>query len=175
MEDTIKEDMEKAYAKMRMELRDEETGEEEELNPELTRQVMETEEEKEKAAKNREHEAKSRQVYDPLEDTYDDRNRKVTDLVESSRVTLPKPLSITREAQIELRRELHNKVYQEYRKEFCDKKGEQKMEITPEEIRGLRSLQKRIEKEEVLVIKTDKSGKLSITDKEKTRKWENHT
>ena len=49
------------------------------------------------------------------------------------------------------------------------------MEITPEEIRGLRSLQKRIEKEEVLVIKTDKSGKLSITDREKTRKWENHT
>ena len=68
MEDTIKEDMEKAYAKMRMELRDEETGEEEELNPELTRPAIETEEEKEKAAKNKEHEAKSRQVYDPIED-----------------------------------------------------------------------------------------------------------
>ena len=113
MEDSIREEMEKAYAKMRMELRDEETGEEDELNPELEKQLTETEEDREREARNKEHEAKSRQIYDPIEDTYDDRNRKVTDLVECSRVTLPKPLSITREAQIELRRELHNKVYQE--------------------------------------------------------------
>ena len=165
LEDSLREDMEKAYAKMRMELMDEET-EEEELNPELTKPIIETEEEKEKLAKNKEYEAKSRQVYDPIEDTYDDRNRKVTDLVECSRITLPKPLSITREAQIELRRELHNKVYQEYRKEFCDKNGEQEMEISLEERKGLRSLQKRIEKEELLIIKTDKSGKLSVTNRE---------
>ena len=78
----------------------------------------------------REMEAKTRQIFDPIEGKYDDRNRRATDLVECSRVTLPKPLNITREAQIEMRRELHNKVYQEYREEFCNSKGEQKLEIT---------------------------------------------
>ena len=94
------------------------------------------------------------------------RNRRATDLVECSRVTLPKPLSITREAQIEMRRELHNKIYQEYREEACNTKGEQQAEISEEERTGLENLKKRIEKEEILIIKTDKSGKLSVTDRE---------
>ena len=165
LENTMKEEMEKAYAKLRMELRDEEE-EKEELNAELTEPIIRTEEDKEKEDKMKELEAKTRQIFDPIEGTYDDRNRRATDLVECSRVTLPKPLNITREAQIEMRRELHNKVYQEYREEFCNSKGEQKIEISEEEKKGLESLKKRIEKEEILVIKTDKSGKLSVTDRE---------
>ena len=102
LEHTMKEEMEKAYAKMRMELRDEEV-EEEELKKELTSPVIETEEEREQEEKNRELEAKSRQIFDSIEKRYDDRNRRATDLVECSRVTLPKPLNITREAQIEMR------------------------------------------------------------------------
>ena len=165
LEHTMKEDMEKAYAKLRMELRDEEE-EEEELNAELTKPIIQTEEEREQEEKNREMEAKTRQIYDPIDRSYDDRNRRATDLVECIRVTLPKPLNITREAQIEMRRELHNKIYQEYRNEFCNSKGEQQLEISDEERRGLENLKKRIEKEEILVIKTDKSGKLSVTDRE---------
>ena len=65
-----------------------------------------------------------------------------------------------------MRRELHNKVYQEYRREFCNKRGEQEPNISKEEQKGLESIQRNIEKEELLVIKTDKSGKFSITDRE---------
>ena len=165
LEHTMKEDMEKAYAKLRMELRGEEE-EEEELNAELTEPAIRTEEEEEQEEKNKELEARSRQIFDPIEGTYDDRNRRATDLVECSRITLPKPLNVTREAQIEMRRELHNRVYQDYRAEFCNSKGEQQLEISEEEKRGLENLKKRIEKEEILVIKTDKSGKLSVTDRE---------
>ena len=39
--------------------------------------------------KNEELDAKSRQVYDPLSGVYDDRKRRVTDLVECNRVFLP--------------------------------------------------------------------------------------
>ena len=171
LEHTLRDEMEKAYAKMRMELRDEEVEEEHELNKELDKPIIVVEEaDKDAELKSREEEARSRQIFDPISMVYDDRNRKATDLVECSRVTLPKPLSITREAQIEMRRELHNKVFQEYRAEFCNKKGEQKHEISEEEVKGLESLQKRIEKEEILVIKTDKSGKLSITDRENYKK-----
>ena len=60
----MKEDMEKAYAKRRMELRNEE---EEELNRELTEPVIRTEEDKEQEERNRELEAKTRQIFDPIE------------------------------------------------------------------------------------------------------------
>ena len=66
----------------------------------------------------------------------------MTDLVECTRVTLPKPLSTVREAQIEVRRELHDKVFQEFRREHCNQKEEQKTNLTEQEKRGLNSLMK---------------------------------
>ena len=88
-------------------------------------------------------------------------------MVECSRVVLPKPLGVKREAQIENRRQVHEKIYQDYRKEFCKKNGDQVENLTASEKKGLESLKKRIKKEEILVIKTDKSGKLSVTNREK--------
>ena len=167
LEHTLKEDMEKAYSKIRMELRDEEV-EEEELNKEITAPpIQRTEEEKEKEKLAKETDARSRQIYDPEERKYDDRNRRATDLVECSRITLPRPLNIIREAQIENRREIHNRIFQEYRKEFCPSNGEQESGLTDEEKKGLRTLQKRIKKGEIVALKTDKSGKFSIATREK--------
>ena len=51
-----------------------------------------TEEEREEMLE--EEEARTRQIYDPSKKEYDDRNRRVTDLKECSRVTLPKPLDV---------------------------------------------------------------------------------
>ena len=39
-----------------------------------------------------EEEARTRQIYDPGKKIFDDRNRRVTDLKECFRITLPKPL-----------------------------------------------------------------------------------
>ena len=165
-EHTMMEEMEKSYSKIRMELRDEEL-EDEELNKEITEKITFSQEDREKEELRSEEDARCRQIYDPLEKKYDDRNRRVTDLPECSRVTLPRPINIVREAQIESRRELHNKIYQDYRKEFCNERGEQETDLTKEELRGLTSLKKRIKKGELVVMKTDKSGKFSITTREK--------
>ena len=74
-EDTLSKEMEKAYSLMRMELRDEEEGEE-----------IETEKDEEKEQKRKEEEARMRQVFDPLEKNYDEGKKRVTDLEECSRL-----------------------------------------------------------------------------------------
>ena len=88
---------------------------------------------------------------------------------ECNRVTLPKPLPINEEALLELRRELHKKIYDEHRAAFT-KIGEQISNMTEEELQGLRSLLKRIRAGEILIIKTDKSGKVVITSVEDYKK-----
>ena len=88
--------MEKAYTKMRMELREEDRTKVEKGEGEKETE-KETAEQEERI---REEDAKLRQVYDPVGNVYDDRKRRVTDLPECNRVTLPKPLSVHREAQI---------------------------------------------------------------------------
>ena len=54
------------------------------------------EESQARAKAEEEEDAKSRAVYDPLKKTFDPRKRRVTDLVECDRVTLPKPLLLKR-------------------------------------------------------------------------------
>ena len=53
-------------------------------------------EEKEDAEEERkqEEEERMRQTYDPISGVYDDTKRRVTDLKECSRVTLPRPLPV---------------------------------------------------------------------------------
>ena len=114
-----------------------------------------------------EEEARTRQIYDPGKRIYDDRKRRVTDLKECSRVTLPKPLSVKREAAIELRRENHTRIFREYLREKCGKDGEQKSNLSDEEKDGLKRIQKRREEKEAVVMKTDKSGKFTIATMDK--------
>ena len=120
--------------------------------------------------------ARTRQVYDPTTRTFDDRKRRATDLQECSRITLPKPLSTKHEANIEMRRSNNEKIYSKYRGEVCNKRGEVQGNLTPEEKDGLRSLQKRIKNHEIVVLKTDKSGKLCVVSMEEyIRMGEEHT
>ena len=74
---------------------------------------------------------------------YDERKRKVTDLKECSRVTLPKPLPAKEEAEIEMRRTVLGKLYKEYKKEFCDEHGNQEPNLPKEVMEGIDSLSKR--------------------------------
>ena len=161
-------EQELAYAKLRMQINKEL---EEELEDE---QVVEISEEEQEMID--EEEAKSRQTFDPVRKVYDDRKRRVTDLQECSRVTLPKPLPTKEEALIEMRREIHGKIYEEYRQEFCSKEGDQKPNLTEAEAAGLKSLQKRIKEGELVIMKTDKSSKFCVTTREEYIKMgEAHT
>ena len=80
-------------------------------------------------------------------------------------MTLPKPLPVQEEALIEIRREIHNRIYKEHRKNFTID-GDQIDNLDEKEIRGLRSILKRIRAGELIVIKTDKSGKFCIVSVE---------
>ena len=111
-------------------------------------------------------EAKTRMVYDSESRVYDERKQRVTDLKECSRVFLPRPLEVQREAQLEMRREVHEKISKEFRKEKCDEKGRQENNLTREETRGLRKLEKRKNEGEIVIIQTDKSSKLCIMRRE---------
>ena len=100
------------YTKVRWQLRkDEEKGED---------VGKDSKKEKEKEELMEMEEARTRTVYDSEKRIYDERKQKVTDLKECSRIYLPKPLEVVKEAQLEMRRELHSKISEEYRKEKCD-------------------------------------------------------
>ena len=144
-------EQEASLAKIRMEINKEK--ENEEFTP-LERKEME------------EIEAEERMVYNPKDDIFDGRKRRVTDLRECARVTLPKPLSDDEESKLEVRKRAQKEVFEKYRKENTTKKGEQKSNLTRKELLGLKSLQKRIEKEEIIVMKTDKSSKFVVTTPE---------
>ena len=73
-------------------------------------------------------EAMVRQVYDPKNRVFDDRRRRATDLKECARITLPQPLDTGHEAAFEMRRGTSDKVYNKYRQEECNNKGEVKQD-----------------------------------------------
>ena len=54
------------------------------------------------------------------------------------------------------------KIYRDFKNEFTDEKGVQETNLTEEEARGLEKLKKRVKEGELVVVKTDKSGKFSI-------------
>ena len=163
-------DKEMAYAKARMTIAKEE---EEKLDEGEDEGIEEDEEEQERQEK---LESETRQVYDPRRRVFDDRKRRVTDLKECARITLPKPLDTEHEALIEMRRGTSERTYNTYRQEECNVKGEVRGNLTEEEKEGLRSLQKRMKSRELVILKTDKSGKLCVVSREEYLKMgEEHT
>ena len=54
-----------------------------------------------------EQEARTRMTFDPINKIFDDRKRRVTDLDECNRVTLPRPLPTNEETLIGMRRSIH--------------------------------------------------------------------
>ena len=154
-------ELELAFAKVRYqllkELGEKLSDEEEEQLEDMTREMEEMIEEEE---------AKARQVFDPEGKIFDYRKKRVTDLDENTRVILPKPLPPSEEASIEMRRENYRKIFREVKRKITNEKGEQKPNLTETAIKGLKSIKKRIKDEEIIVLKTDKSGKFAITDRE---------
>ena len=147
----FEQEQESALAKLRMEFRKSEE------NKDLTQEEIKNCEELE---------ARCRQVFDPETKEYDARRKRVTDLQECSRVTLPKPLSAENEAKLELRKATQMEIFKEYLAKNTDKKNNQKSNLTRQEQEGLKTLQKRIKEGDLIVLKTDKSSKFTVTNEQ---------
>ena len=160
------------YTKVRWQLRKEEEEETELIetqNQKKQKLENDDEEEKKKYKEQEEREmedARNRQVYNPETREYDERRWRVTDMQECTRIHLPKPLEVKKEAEIEMRREAHARVSRQYREKFCDEKGEQETNLTAQEKRGLKSLEKRKNEGEIVVTLTDKSTKFCVMKRE---------
>ena len=117
-EDIDEEDMdfqgELGYAKLRYQLLreaedDEGIGDEVEEGEEL---IELTDEEKEKLEM---QEAKRRQYYDPEEKVFNNNKKRVTDLRENARVTLPRAVKEMQEAGIEIRRQNMKRIVKKFK------------------------------------------------------------
>jgi hypothetical protein len=80
---------------------------------------------------------------------------------------LPKPLQTSDEVFMETRRKYHMSVFNSYRPQNCNKWGEQKTNLTEEEAEGLKSLRKRIKNEEIVILRTEKTGKFCVMNRDK--------
>ena len=117
----------------------------------------------EERAVDEELEARNRMIFDPTDKIYDSRKRRVTDINQCSRVTLPKPLSADEESRLEVRKRTQKEAFENFRNKNTNRRGEQTSNLTTSEKTGLKSLQKRIKEEEIIVMKTDKSGRFIVT------------
>ena len=79
---------------------------------------------------------------------------------------MPKPLPTTVEANLETRRKAYLAKFNTYKEENCNQWGDQKTNLTEEECKGLKILQKRIKNKEIEVLKTYKTGKFCVSDRE---------
>ena len=161
-------DEELANSKIRMQLSKEL---EEKKEKDKTEEYKELEIEKtEKSEEDRlteiEMESKTRQVFDPVGQVYDERKRRVTDLRECNRITLPKPLPEIMEAKIEVRRDFQKDIFENYRRENCSNSGEQASNLSRDEKEGLKTLEKKIKERKIIVIKTDKSSRFAVCSEE---------
>ena len=127
----------------------------------------------------------TRQIYHPFEKAFDYGNRRVTDIPECSEVRLPKPVDQKYESEMSIIREIIMKEFWSYKKEIekeitdnwrdkTDKdrlkeklrSNQEYMNLNKSERKGLFKLRKRIKDGNIIVVKTDKSGKLVLMKKE---------
>ena len=85
-------------------------------------------------------------IHDAVKRSVNLSKRRVTDLADNSRIYLPKALSALNEARIAIRMDEYRQQYEDYKKKHCNKKGDQKCNMTERQKRGLDSLSKRVAK-----------------------------
>ena len=107
-------------------------------------------------------EAEARQIYDHGSKTVDYRKYRATDAPMNATLKLPPGQSPEYEAGLEVRQQKWMGTATQYIKEFCDDRGRQEDNLTPTQRRGLKKLQKRVADGEIVVIPTDKSGRMVV-------------
>ena len=131
-------------------------------------------------------ESKHRHIFDPFEKIMNFRYRRPTDYKLNTRVKLPRPLSLEEEFNCETRRRIYKNTFDEYKtkikgaekegmkinKEKKNKNGRKRggkkrkarsiLNMTETEKDGHDSLLGRIKDGEIVIVPTDKSGRLSV-------------
>ena len=111
-------------------------------------------------------EAESRKIFDYKSLTIDYSKKRATDLTENSEVKLPLPSDPSTESALHVLKNKIMRVFRDYKSNNCNSEGAQKCNLTPIEQKGYLSLKKRIKEGEILTLKTDKSGKMTIISME---------
>ena len=88
----------------------------------------------------KEIEAQSRMTYNPADNDINLGRQRATDCPGNTRVFLPKPMHPIKEAMIAVRNSEWNKIREEFKAKHTNDKGEQRSNLTPQELRGLKSL-----------------------------------
>ena len=93
--------------------------------------------------------------------------KRVTSMKGNSRVILPgKVKNFKDEAALETLRMETMEVFKQYFREKCNERGEQKSNLSASELRGMKSLKKRVKEGEIVVVQTDKTGKFVVMSRE---------
>ena len=111
--------------------------------------------------------AEMRAVFNLREGIIDMRKRRATDVKGNSRVILPKKMrGFETEAKLEMMRQELRGVFSKYTNEKCGSGGLQKSNLSRGEIKGLKSLKKRVKEGELTILPTDKTGLFAVMSRE---------
>ena len=98
-------------------------------------------------------EAKARMVFDEEGMSFNFARKRVTDIKGNSRVILPKKAKdFELEAKLEMLRTEYMGIFRQYLRENCGKYGKQKSNLTKSQLKGLKSLNQRIDNAEIVVV-----------------------
>ena len=114
-----------------------------------------------------EEDIEARQVYSKIWDVLDFRKMRVTDTGRHRRTVLSEELTVEEEASMEVRRNTWLRIYERFMKDNCDDDGNVKDGIlNNQQKRRLKKLCQRIKAGEIVVTKTDKSGRFFVSKTE---------
>ena len=154
-------EMEKCYCKIRWSQRDKD-GDDNNMEESAEERI-----ERERVEKIAEEQAiKDLLVFDEDDMEIDYRKRRATSCKHNTHVILPGPLTASEEQEIEARRVIWSKIFDDFLAEFTDEAGVQESNLTKAEARGLKKLKKRVADGTLVVVKTDKSGRFSVMSTE---------
>ena len=104
-----------------------------------------------------------RMIFDPEKNKLDLSRRRATDLKGNSRVIFPRKVTnFDIEAKLETLRTEARGEFNKYVANFCGKNGKQPSNLTRGQERGLKSLRERVKNGELVILPTDKTGKLAV-------------
>ena len=107
--------------------------------------------------------AETRNIFDNVKKEFNFAKRRATDLKGNSRVFFPsKARSLEDEAKLETMRLELKTVFKYYVSKFCQEGGKQMDNMSTNQAKGLKSLRKRVSNGELVIIPTDKSGRIAV-------------
>ena len=108
-------------------------------------------------------EASRRLVYNPEDRKWNYGRKRATDIKGNTMVILPgRSKNFQFEANLEMLRAELKGCFQNYVRKNCNEKGEQESNLTRGEHKGLKTLKKRFQEGDIIVLPTDKSGRFGV-------------